>query len=108
MVTLANLYRHQGRYDEAETLFHHTLNAQKRVLGDHHQHTGLTLYDLACLEAQRGNPTKALDWLRQAVESGFSRAKWMLTEPAPVSLHGPEFDSLVERTRLNGEDLKAK
>ncbi len=39
MNNLANVYRNQGRYAEAEPLYLETLEAQKRVLGDNHERT---------------------------------------------------------------------
>ena len=40
------------------------------MLGDDHPDTANTLYNLACMEAVRGDRAKAMDWLRQSVEAG--------------------------------------
>jgi tetratricopeptide (TPR) repeat protein len=101
MNNLGILYQNQGRYDEAEPLFLETLETRKRVLGDGHPDTLDSLYNLSCFAALRGNPAKAMDWLRQATDAGFSDADWLVEDSDLASLHGPEFDALVERVRQN-------
>jgi hypothetical protein len=78
------------------------------VLGDDHPRTANTLYDLTCLEALRGDRAKALDWLGQSVEAGYANADHMGKDSDLESLHGPEFDALVERARRNAEAQRAK
>jgi tetratricopeptide (TPR) repeat protein len=96
---LAKLYQILGRYDEAEPLYLETLETRKRVLGDDHPHIALTLYNLACFETVRGDQAKGMDWLRQAVDAGWADADWMLNDSDLATLHGPDFDALVERAR---------
>ena len=98
---LANLYVNQGRYDEAEPLLLEALETSKRVLGDDHPYTASTLYNLACLEVPLGNGTKAMDWLRQSVDAGWANADLLGRDSDLESLHGPEFDALVEQARRN-------
>jgi tetratricopeptide (TPR) repeat protein len=98
---LANLYVNQGRYDEAEPLLLEALETSKRVLGDDHPYTASTLYNLACLEVPLGNGTKAMDWLRQSVDAGWANADLLDRDTDLESLHGPEFDALVEQARRN-------
>ena len=42
-----------------------------------------------------------MDSLRQSIEAQFSNADWMAQDSDLESLHGPEFDVLVERAREN-------
>ena len=105
---LALLYWNQRRYDEAEPLYLETLETQKRVLGDDNPRTVNTLYNLACFEAMRGNAAKAMDWLRQSVGAGYANADSMPRDSDLESLHGSEFDALVERARQNASDQRAK
>jgi tetratricopeptide (TPR) repeat protein len=108
MHNLAVLYLKQGRYDEAEPLYLEALEARKRLLGDDHPRTANTLYNLACLEALRGDRAKAIDWLGQSVAAGYAKADHMSKDSDLESLHGPEFDALVERARRNAEAQRAK
>ncbi len=105
---LAILYGIQGRYDKAELLFLETLETQKRVLRDDHPDTLRSMYNLACLDAVQGNRAKAMDWLRQAVEAGWAKADAMVKDSTLGSLHGPEFDALVERARENAAAQRKK
>ena len=104
---LALIYQAQGRYGEAELMYLETLEARKRVLGDRHPITATSLYNLACLAAVQGDKAKGLDWLRQSVDAGFNAAGWMPRDPDLESLHGSEFDTLVERARQNAADQRA-
>ena len=108
MNNLASLYNRQGRYDAAEPLYLETLETQKRVLGDDHRDTTSTLYNLACMEALRGDRAKAIGWLRQAVEEGYAWADAMPKDSDLETLHGPEFDALVERAHQNAAAQRAK
>jgi tetratricopeptide (TPR) repeat protein len=105
---LGTHYLSQGRYAEAEPLYLATLETSKRVLGDHHPDTLRLGYNLACLEARRGDRGKALGRLRQSVDAGYAEAEWMAKDTDLAILHGPEFDALVERARRNAVDQRAK
>ena len=91
----------QGRTDEAESLLLANLETKKRVLGEDHPETALTLYNLACVEGTRGNKEKAMDWLRRSVDAGWTDTDLMRTDPSLQVLHGPVFETLVERVRQN-------
>jgi tetratricopeptide (TPR) repeat protein len=60
-----------GRYEEAEKGFRRALELEKRVLGLDQPETALTIYNLACIHASRGQPEEALSLLRQAVDHGL-------------------------------------
>ena len=91
----------RGRYAEAEPRFLEVLEAQKSVLGDEHPDTALTNYNLGCLEALKGDRAKAMAWLGKALDSEFADVRLITDDADLESLHGPEFDALVERARQN-------
>lgn len=100
MYNLASVYQDQRRYDEAEPLFRETLEIELRLLGEDHPETVDTAYRLAGLEALRGDREKALDWLRQAIEYGFSDIESMIEDANLESLRGdPEFEGIVAELR---------
>jgi tetratricopeptide (TPR) repeat protein len=101
MHDLARLYSEQGRYDEAGRLHLETLEIRRRVVGPSHWETLWSWYHLACVDALRGNRAKAMEGLRDGLDAGFSGAHWMAKDPNLETLHGPEFDALVERARQN-------
>jgi hypothetical protein len=47
-------------------------------------------------------------WLRQNVEGGELDAEYMAGDPELKSLHGPEFDALVEQVRRNAAAARAE
>jgi tetratricopeptide (TPR) repeat protein len=54
---LANLYKSQGRFAEAEPLFLQALELSKRLLGQEHPNVAISLNDLALLYLeQKGTP----------------------------------------------------
>jgi len=101
MDNLAILYLYPGRYAESERIYLESIETQKRVLGEDHPRTALTLYGLACLQAIQGERVKAMERLRQSIDGGLSNADWMAQDSDLETLHGSEFDRLVERAREN-------
>ena len=104
------VYWRQGRLEDAGQLLAPALENMRQVLGEGHYITLATFYNLARVEANRGNRRAALDLLRLAVEGGFiymgrheqgrlvqGRAG-MLTDPQLAPLHDdPEFVAIVSR-----------
>ena len=78
------------------------------MLGDDHPKTAEAFYSLACFEAVRGDRAKAMDWLIQTVDAGFAGADWMPKDTDLESLHGPDFDALVERVRQNAAEQRGE
>ncbi|MDH3254004.1 MAG: serine/threonine-protein kinase [Acidobacteriota bacterium] len=105
---LALVYSQQGRYADAKPLYLELLATQKRVLGDDHPNTVATLYDLAGLEAVRGDRAEAMDRLREAVDAGYAKSDSISKDTDLESLHGPEFDALVERVRQSAVEQQAE
>ncbi len=105
--SLAGIYLSEARYPEAERLYREVLATRQRVFGPQHPETLSTLYDLACLAAVRNERSAALEWLRQAVEGGFVDASFMAQDEDFASIHGPEFDLLLERARRNAAAARA-
>jgi len=56
---LADLYRDQGKYGEAEPLYQRALHIREQQLGRDHPETAETIHDLAQLWETRGNSEEA-------------------------------------------------
>lgn len=109
MFNLANSYYFQGRYKEAEALYRETLEIRKRVLGPEHPDTLLSIYNVGCAAAVQGERSKALRYIRDAVEHGYSRAKAMLVDSDLVSLRGdPAFEEIIAIAKANQERATRK
>lgn len=104
---LGVLYIGQGRYAETEAILLESLETKKQILGENHPETANTLYGLACLDALRGDPVKAMDWLRQAIDTGFTNGDWMAQDSDLETLHGVDFDALVKRAQENAAKQQA-
>jgi len=93
-----------GRRDEAERIltdFERELGASRDPdLTSTHR---IVLYNLACVSSLREDRKAGLTWLRRAVEIGWDMHEEMAVDPDLVSLHGPEFDALVEQAKANAE-----
>jgi hypothetical protein len=98
---VANSVLVRGRYAEAEPLYEVVVETLKRVLGEKHPDTLGSMYNMVCIKAVLGQRTEALDWLRQLVDAGWAGADWMAQDTDLESLQGPEFDTLLQRTREN-------
>jgi len=103
LYNLGSLYLRQGRYTEAEPLFLEALAGQRAVLGDRHVDTLDTLYNLACISALDGKPAQAIDFLAEAVESGYTfggNPEGILSDPDLDSLHGePGFKAIATKIK---------
>ncbi len=104
MTRLADSCSAQGRYQQAEALHRQTLEIRKRVLGLRHPETLKSMYDVACAVAQRGARSAALQYLREAVELGFSDVTSLLEDSDLTSLRGdPAFEKIAATARVNQE-----
>ncbi len=65
---LAELYRVQGRYADAEPLYHKALALREQHLGEHHPHVGGSLNNLANLFYAQGRYSKARILYRRALD----------------------------------------
>jgi hypothetical protein len=59
------------------------------------------MVDLARVGALHGDRAKALNWLRQAVDGGYSKHDAMARDVDLQVLHGAEFDSLLAQAHQN-------
>jgi non-specific serine/threonine protein kinase/serine/threonine-protein kinase len=105
---LSALYGLQGRYAEAEQMLREAVETRRRVLGDDHPFLAGPLYNLACSSAVQGERAEGLDWLSQSVDAGWQDADLMTQDSSLKTLHGPEFDALVERARQNAAPQQAE
>ncbi len=68
MSNLAELYRYQGRYSEAEPLYLQALELRKRLLGEEHPDVATSLHNLALLYKYQGRYSEAEPLYLQALE----------------------------------------
>ena len=68
MNNLAELYRDQGRYSDAELLFEEALSIQRNVVGADHPDTASSLNNLVGLYYAQGRYSKAEPLSKEAVE----------------------------------------
>jgi tetratricopeptide (TPR) repeat protein len=64
---LANLYREQGLYEQAEPLYQRALSLRQQHLGPQHPDVGETLYDLARFRQMQHRIPEALSLYQQAL-----------------------------------------
>jgi tetratricopeptide (TPR) repeat protein len=103
MNNLGSLYTRMGRLDEAETLLQEALKQRRRVLAEDHAHIGYSYCNLGCLAAVRGQRTTAIDFLRKAVDLGWSEPG-ILDDPSLESLRGdPEFEVISAEVKKRVE-----
>ena len=63
---------------------------------------GMSVYDPAC--GSGGMLLEAVQYLRRAVEQGYS-SLWLIRDPDLASLHGdPEFEAIVEELRRRNDE----
>jgi len=102
MMHLAFSYKYQGRLREAEALTKELLEIGNRVLGPGHFDMLYARLNLAAWTAEDGRRGEALQYLRDAVDHGFSDAKALLEEPGFREMVGsPEFDAILSAARAN-------
>jgi eukaryotic-like serine/threonine-protein kinase len=92
----------EGRDAEAEKLTREMIDISRRVFGPDNPDMAVSVYNLGCAEAHRGNRSKALSLLRQAVDHGLPpfMAIGMKKDPDLKSLQGdPRFDALVAHAK---------
>ena len=68
MNNLAELYRSQGRYEDAEVLQQKSLEIHRQVLGENHPSFAISLGNLASLYVQKGDFSEAESFLYQALQ----------------------------------------
>ena len=90
-----------GHLDDAEALIRDAM----AHLGDDAKEGKIALYNLACIQAQRGQRAAALRTLRSVVERGFFLN--FFADPNLAPLRGdPEFEAYVKSTLLYGRDMQ--
>ncbi len=66
--TLADLYRRLGRYEEARQLGDQALVTRRRVLGDDHPDTLVSIAEMGVILDRQGKPDEAEPYYREALE----------------------------------------
>jgi len=96
---VANLNQHH--LEEAERDLREALSRERRVLGDNHTLTALTMAALGNVAALRGKREEALADIEQAIDHGYNRYDEMASDLDFQSLHeDPRFKALLEKLRL--------
>jgi serine/threonine protein kinase/tetratricopeptide (TPR) repeat protein len=94
---LAGFCVKDGDLSRAEDLFQRACAITEKLQGPE---SAQLAYDRACVEAMLGRRDSALDWLRRAVQRGWTNADWMMRDDELEALHGdPDFESIVARLR---------
>jgi serine/threonine protein kinase len=102
MNNLLDILQREKHYQDAEEVAGAMRDVQLRVLGRDHPDTARSNYNLGCLAALRGQRTKALSLLTEAVDHGLSAriALGMEKDSDLNSLHGDKrFESLIARVK---------
>ncbi|MFI1864970.1 FxSxx-COOH system tetratricopeptide repeat protein [Streptomyces jumonjinensis] len=99
---ISNLYRSQGRYQEAKALDEETLERQRLVLGATHPHTYMTTSGLAMDLGTLGQYGRAMELAREAHE-GFSQ---IFHESHPRTLAAA--NNLALNLRMVGQYSRAR
>jgi len=95
---LAMILSHEGRYDEAQQLFHQIV--QRAASARDSAALADAWYNFACGAAVAGRRDEALDHLGQAIALGYNHADAIAADPDLKSLHGdPRFDALLAKAR---------
>src|SRR5205807_706181 len=64
---LARVYQMQGRYQEAEPLYHRALSIREQMLSPEHPHVARTLHELGLLYKLQGQDTEAEPLFQRAL-----------------------------------------
>lgn len=102
MHNLGDILNEEGRYDDAEQQIRKTLAIVQRVQGSDSPDAAASVYSLGSIALRRGNKTKALADLRQAVDHGLppGLALGIESDPDLNALHGdPRFADLVAHAK---------
>jgi tetratricopeptide (TPR) repeat protein len=101
---LAELYRKQSKYEQAELFYQRTLALRQRFLGPLHPEVAESLYRLACFRQMQTQNAEALSLYKQALEIreqtlGPTHPKTIETRHAMTCLLW-KMEALKEATRL--------
>jgi len=109
MQGLGNTLMEAGQYPAADKLFRELLEIQQRIFGPDNPQTAITLYNLGCVTAHRGQRVQAISFLAEAVDGGLPGYGDLGIEKDPDfnALHGdPRFTSLVAHAKQVAADKK--
>jgi tetratricopeptide (TPR) repeat protein len=105
MNNLAMLYQAQGQFADAEPLFVKALEARRRVLGEEHPHTLISMNNLAAVHMGQGQFAKAEPLFAEA--SAGARKKLGLEHPTTQYFIGNLIDCYVRMGQpARGEPLR--
>ena len=104
---LASIFVSEGKLEQAEQIFWDVLKKEREVLGEDHPDIGIVWYNLAGVKAMQGNRDKALSYLRQAIEHGYTDADFMPNDHSWDKIRGDSaYQALYEEIRKRRDSLK--
>ena len=77
------LFKEQGKYAEAEPLYHQALEGRRRTLGDEHPSTLVSINNLGMLRKNQGKYAEAESLFREGLEAGLR----VLGDEHPYTVH---------------------
>jgi serine/threonine protein kinase/tetratricopeptide (TPR) repeat protein len=108
MKNLGYLLRLEGQLEESELHYRKSFEGRRRALGADHPDTLETAYGLSRVLGRQGRPAEALDYLRLAVDGGYSNPS-LIEEPDLAVLHGdPEFAAIVAVVKRRNDETTAE
>jgi lipopolysaccharide biosynthesis regulator YciM len=99
---LGQVLGEEGHYPEAERVLREDYDSLLRVLGQDHEDTAESAYELSVVYAAEGKRAEAVTWLTTAVDHGLSSSTDLElgTDPSLKPLHGDSaFEVLVVHAR---------
>jgi eukaryotic-like serine/threonine-protein kinase len=91
---------HEGRYGDASNLYREAIQSARNASPA--ELLAVAWYNFACGAAIAGRRSEALQYLSNAVDSGYKRADAIAADTDLKSLHGDaRFDALIARARQN-------
>lgn len=104
---LAHMLQRQGEDEAATAMIGEFVNATLALINNGHE-AWFYRWNMAYVEAIRGNIEQALDWYEQAVDAGRRRYEWDEQEPGFELLRNePRFKTALEKQRQLRREMRA-
>ena len=105
---LAHMLQRRGENEEAAPMIDEFERATLDIINNGHE-AWFYRWNMAYVEALRGNIEQALDWYEQSVDAGRRRYEWDEQEPGFASLRDePGFQAALEKQRQLRGEMRAR
>jgi tetratricopeptide (TPR) repeat protein len=105
---LAHMLQRRGENEDAATMIDEFERATLVIINNGHE-AWFYRWNMAFVEALRGNIEQALDWYEQAVDAGRRRYEWDEQESGFASLRDePGFQAALEKQRQLRGEMRAR